>query len=390
MSPSRPPSDAPRLTTTGLPTDPRDAAAYWFARQRSGSFTAAEARSLEAWRALAPSHEEEWQALAFLWQESARLPRAELLAMLGEAQAAEPRSGSSSERSSERSSEPGSEPRSEPGDEPLPGPDHTGNRRAIRAAAGQIDRKPDRKPVHRPVWHWAFAGLALVVAAIALHVARPSYVASFSTARGEVRTEILPDGSQLTLNTASRAEVRYYPGRRTVELVAGEALFDVVPSHWQVFMVSAGEALVRVTGTTFSVRHQTDRVGIAVQAGAVDLRRGPWWRLWGEPHARLSANQGASLANGRLSPITTLDVDRLTSWREGKLVFSNQPLALVVDEMNRYLVQPIRVDDSGLREKRVSGVFNLGSADDFRSAVQASLAVTFRPRPDGGLDLVPR
>ncbi len=36
----------------------------------------------------------------------------------------------------------------------------------------------------------------------------------------------------------------------------------------------------------------------------------------------------------------------LTTWREGSLVFDNRPLAAIVQEMNRYSTQKIRIEDA--------------------------------------------
>lgn len=340
------------------PADPRDAAAWWFARSRSGRFEPEEAARLEHWRRLDPRHEAEWQALDFLWRASARVPREEWSAMLQVAQQQE-----QDQRQAQVAAA-------------RPGP----------ATSGRTGWAPRR--YWRPGWALA-AAVLLLTAGVAWQATTPGYVTELATARGDVRTLALPDGSVLTLNTDSRATVRYYRGRRTVELIAGEAYFEVTRRDGKAFEVDAGEARVMVTGTAFSVRREPDKVGVAVQTGSVDVRRGPWWRLWASP-TRLGANQGASLAAGQWSSATAVDVDRLTTWRQGKLIFSNQRLAQVVEEMNRYLPQPIRVHDPALGARRVSGIFNLDSADDFQKAVQATLPVIFEPRPDGGLDLLPR
>lgn len=41
--------------------DPRDAAAYWFARVRSGRMDAAQQQRFDAWRQADPAHEREYQ-----------------------------------------------------------------------------------------------------------------------------------------------------------------------------------------------------------------------------------------------------------------------------------------------------------------------------------------
>ncbi len=359
MMPVAPRSGSP-MPDSACPDDPRDAAAWWFSRQHSGQFSSGDKAALARWRAADPRHEHEWQALAYLWQASAALPRSTLVAMLAEAERAAP----------DHSTEPGTAARTEP----------------VRAA------RPRSGGGRGAAWpgSWGLAAaLTLIVACLVVYLNHPQYTARFATARGEVRSETLPDGSVLTLNTDSEAEVRYYPGRRSIKLASGEALFEVAHRDHEAFFVAAGPASIRVTGTVFAVRRLEDGARIAVQRGAVELREGQWWELWQAP-TRLAAGQGSELLGGRFAPTAAVNVDRLTAWRQGKLAFSNQPLAQVIDEMNRYLPQPIHLDDPSLGERRVSGIFKLGNADDFRKAVQASLPVSFRPRSDGGLDLLPR
>src|SRR5882672_2915400 len=62
----------------------------------------------------------------------------------------------------------------------------------------------------------------------------------FETAIGEQRSVVLSDGSLVTLNTSSSIEVRMLRDRRTVQLLAGEALFDVAHDTARPFDVVAG------------------------------------------------------------------------------------------------------------------------------------------------------
>ena len=50
-------------TDPDFPTDPRDAAAHWFARVHSGNFTEAERQAFQQWRQADAGHEREYQAL---------------------------------------------------------------------------------------------------------------------------------------------------------------------------------------------------------------------------------------------------------------------------------------------------------------------------------------
>ena len=85
---------------------------------------------------------------------------------------------------------------------------------------------------------WSLAPLGFSVAAaiaavllstlIIMHFRRPD-LPVYATEAGEQRSVRLPDGSTVELNSRSRVQVRFnYPHQRTVELIEGQALFQVV------------------------------------------------------------------------------------------------------------------------------------------------------------------
>jgi transmembrane sensor len=82
---------------------------------------------------------------------------------------------------------------------------------------------------------------------------------------GQLASVILPDSSILFLNAGSK--ITYKKGfgttHRTLKLT-GEAYFEVNKNKSLPFLISAGEAIVRVTGTKFNVRAYRNQEGIRV------------------------------------------------------------------------------------------------------------------------------
>jgi len=66
---------------------------------------------------------------------------------------------------------------------------------------------------------------------------------------GEQKEVVLSDGSVVTLNTKSRIDVSYSDSKRTINLVYGEALFDVAKDPERPFLVQTNQGLVRAVGT---------------------------------------------------------------------------------------------------------------------------------------------
>src|SRR5690606_10612998 len=88
---------------------------------------------------------------------------------------------------------------------------------------------------------WAAAAAVLALAAGGGWWLLPAGT-GYETAIGEVRRLPLADGSVMTLNTASKARVVYSAGQRSVRLLEGEALFDVVRDPARPFVVDGGDA----------------------------------------------------------------------------------------------------------------------------------------------------
>lgn len=215
----------------------------------------------------------------------------------------------------------------------------------------------------------------------------------YQTGVGERTTVILSDGSKVTLNTRSRLEVSYAPGRRDVTLAAGQALFDVAKDTARPFVVTAGSRRVTALGTRFDVRLDARRVQVTLIEGKVMVvsTRPPVW------DALVPTRQDLVPGEKLIASNTSQQVERVhadlaaeTSWRDGRVVFEDTPLAVAVAEMNRYSAAPILIGDRSLDDIRVNGMFRTGQPMSFVGAVTTYFPIDARPRADGATVLTPR
>lgn len=175
--------------------------------------------------------------------------------------------------------------------------------------------------------------------------------ASHVTAVGRRQAIDLPDGSRLELNTDSQALVHYSRHVRVIRLLRGQAVFTVALDPGRPFDVIVGNGRVRDISTQFEVRRRTGRTTVAVLDGAVEVSPGP-----GRPAARLT--RGLSLGfsdGGDLSAPQAVDINTHAAWREGRIVFQDQPLREVLEELARYHGGSIAVGKPGLMDVRISG-----------------------------------
>ncbi|MFV3075048.1 FecR family protein [Niveispirillum fermenti] len=217
-------------------------------------------------------------------------------------------------------------------------------------------------------------GLAAVAAAALLVVAMtPQAVlrlrADHVTGTAEQQVLALEDGSRIRLAPGSAVRVRYAGDRRTVDLMAGEAFFEVSRNPDRPFTVTAGAAHVTVLGTGFNVRLGTGGADVAVRHGSVQVDRdgdtggeavsttlaaGQWARLpWAGPAVRgtgAPANVGA--------------------WSAQRLVAVAQPLSEVIADLRRYYPGAIVLTDPELGGRIVTGSY------DVRDPVRAVETIT--------------
>ena len=255
-------------------------------------------------------------------------------------------------------------------------------------------------------YRWAAAGLAAcVLIGVALHreiavepdvpVLPPVDLSTFETAVGERSTVVLSDDSIVTLNTDTLVEVRFVEGSdvRRVFLQRGQAHFAVEKDP-RPFEVLAGGRRIEALGTAFDVRIDSE-LGVLVTLlegsvaidedgvrAAVDDSQpsGVETPSSAEPvlPTVLQAGEQLIVRPNESQQVIPVDVERIVGWREGRLVFRDDPLREVVKEINRYSTRKLFVADTRLEDIQIGGVFKAGSTESFVAAVEEFYPVEAR------------
>lgn len=172
---------------------------------------------------------------------------------------------------------------------------------------------------------------------------RPEDNHSISTPKGGQYQVILPDGTRVWLNAASKLT---YPSSfagdsRRVELT-GEAYFSVAQSsggndsRHPPFMVRANGVEVRVLGTDFNINAYEDEYSVKTTLvnGAVQVML-PGDRHTGTAAERLYPGQQAEVRNGKIA-VRSSDVEAETSWKRGRFDFQDKTLEVVLRQLARW------------------------------------------------------
>jgi transmembrane sensor len=259
------------------------------------------------------------------------------------------------------------------------------------------------RPMRRP---WLAIAASVVIATLAGAAWWQSvHYPLYSTDTGERRSITLADGSTVDLNARSRLRVEFSKNERRVELLDGQALFQVAKDKNRPFIVASGEATVRAVGTQFDVYRKDSGTTVTVLEGRVAVysttnaqsnaaeppataaqptTRSPHAsaqsqaQLHATPHSDSAHSTPAGLIDPSgsgaiflsageqvtVTPTQTLpeparaDIAATTAWMQRRLIFDGSKLSDVVQEFNRYNKRQLVIENAQLSDFHVSGVYS--------------------------------
>jgi transmembrane sensor len=221
-----------------------------------------------------------------------------------------------------------------------------------------------RRVVRRVPVRRGWLALTALAACLLLLLGPTAYLhlnADHVTRTAELQRVTLADGSVVHLAPKSAIKAGFTEGQRHVELLAGEAFFEVVPNPDRPFTVKAEGLDVIVLGTSFDVRLAAQSLTVGVRSGQVGVRYDR-----GDPPLDAQLGPGERVIVERASATATRDKrppDQIAAWRDHHLFVSNATVADVVEELRRYHNGWIVIADDLLAHERVTGLYDLRDPD---------------------------
>ncbi|GEP96536.1 iron dicitrate transporter FecR [Chitinophaga cymbidii] len=172
--------------------------------------------------------------------------------------------------------------------------------------------------------------------------------------RGKTYKLILDDLTEIWLNADSRIRYRAnFAGTATrdVYLEKGEAYFQVAPNTGKPFIVHSGQMNVQVLGTAFNMHTYSGSILTTLVEGKVKI-------------ASSSSGKQLILSPGQQSgfdkntgSLTKQDVDVFPSvaWKDGMIVFANQTMGDLMEQLARIYDYEIEFKDQGLKQLHYTG-----------------------------------
>jgi len=170
----------------------------------------------------------------------------------------------------------------------------------------------------------------------------------------------LSDGTQIWLNSETQLKypTTFIKGKiREVELVYGEAYFDVSPSSEHMgakFKVISNKQVVEVLGTEFNIKAYKDESNIytTLVEGKVEINTSTIKRI-------LMPNEQSNIntLNNNMS-ITRVDVNTEISWKNGYFSFKRKSLKEIMKVISRWYNVDVEFENKELELVKFKGTIN--------------------------------
>jgi transmembrane sensor len=213
-----------------------------------------------------------------------------------------------------------------------------------------------------------------------------AFLRTLSSGPGETRGMDLPDGSRVILRPGTVVDVRLGTSERRLELVRGDARFQVFHER-RPFVVHAGGARVTARGTVFDVSLAAgEAVTVRLVEGVVDVDLPARAAAGREPARRLRAGQtlsfpAAQAGSGRGRPPPPEPGPQTA--RD----FAGVPVADLVAEASRSWSPRIRLADPAIGTYRVSGRFRIDDTRLLSERLALPFGLAVARDPDGTIVL---
>lgn len=193
---------------------------------------------------------------------------------------------------------------------------------------------------------------------------------------------VLPDSTSVWLNSGStlRFPLSFqHAENRTVEL-EGEGYFEVTRNSRQPFLVSIGQMRVKVLGTSFNINayEAEEHIEVALLEGKVELLKETKNGIASILALNPSEVADFSTGNNHVIHKKETEIDRYTAWKDGKIVFFDDPVEKLVSRLENWYNVDIEIADERLKRYHFTATFGQESLDQVLKYLTISTPFQYR------------
>lgn len=246
-----------------------------------------------------------------------------------------------------------------------------------RSIEKEVETSPRRYVMRLVSSAVAIAILVLISTIVYNNMSQPE-MHIITTALGEKKTVLLPDGSTVVLNSmSSLAYVDGMKGQtRDVELI-GEAYFDVMKNKEKPFIVKVNDLNIKVLGTKFNVDAYENESNITTSlfegAVSVGVSDGSFELM--SPGDETTYEK----ANKKLVKTQPEKIENKTAWQKNLLVFDNEKFENILKSLSREHDVIFISENATLNSLRITAQFSSSiSVDQALTILGESAEFKFR------------
>ncbi len=210
------------------------------------------------------------------------------------------------------------------------------------------------------------------------------YTEVVSTEKQVIQGITLPDGTRVTLNSNSKLTYPgHFKGKQREVSIEGEAFFDVKPDKSIPFVISAGDAMIKVLGTSFNVnaRPGSEAVEVLVTTGKVEV-----FCQQGVPGCYgmilMPGEKGMLFTESHRIEKTVNSDPNLLSWKTHDLVFQETRLSEVVKTLGVVYHTEIQISDPVTGDLTLTAHFREQGIDFILEVIRLTFNLELTSRND--------
>lgn len=189
------------------------------------------------------------------------------------------------------------------------------------------------------------------------------------TSKGELSQKILPDGSEVTLNSKSRIAFskNWKTGSTREVWLDGEAFFHVQKTPQKsTFIVHAGNCDIIVTGTKFNVLNKNGITQVLLDEGSVTLQTKEGKEI------KMKPGDFAEVKNNDIQK-EAVERIKVLAWKDHKLVFDNTTLEDAIAMINEQYETNIKIADSSILKTTITGILPNDNLEVLLRSLEATM-----------------
>lgn len=236
-----------------------------------------------------------------------------------------------------------------------------------KAVEDAITKQPVRVIAFRKTFYAVAAALVLLMSVglwLRLSQSTPA-TSHYSTAFGEVKHVVLPDGSKVTLNANSQLKAAgdWSNSNDRQVWLEGEAYFEVEkkPSTNQKFIVHTKDIDVEVLGTKFNVNTRHEKAVVALEEGKIRLSangvtKQVMQKIFNESAIEIKPGELVTLDSVKNIAVTKVEnINYNSGWARNEYHFNNTSLAEIGTIIKDVYGYDLYTPDEKLLQRKVSG-----------------------------------